>query len=94
MPPTPKKSFKNITDAPNGDAKIAADDDASDSPNTADNDYDLLEYKIYLCSLVNFNHSIDAVYGDSASPDDAVSSESLIYYKRKHKIDSRSMIKN
>ena len=28
----------NITDAPDGDVKITADDDAADAPNTADND--------------------------------------------------------
>ena len=38
-PKTPTKHpFKNISDAPNGDSKIAADDDAADAPNTADND--------------------------------------------------------
>ena len=33
-----KKTFKNITDAPDGDYKIAADNNAAYSCNTADND--------------------------------------------------------
>ena len=36
--PQHKKNNK-MTDAPNGDAKIAAHDDDADSPNTTDNDY-------------------------------------------------------
>ena len=37
---TTPKTHKNITDAPNGDAKISADDGDADAPNTAD-DHDV-----------------------------------------------------
>ena len=36
--PTTPKTIKNITDAPDGDAKIASDDDAAYAPNTSDDD--------------------------------------------------------
>ena len=36
--PQHQKTHKNITDAPNYDAKISADDDATDAPNNADDD--------------------------------------------------------
>ena len=38
MPTTPQNPLNNITDAPDGDAKISADNYAYDTPNTADND--------------------------------------------------------
>ena len=37
-PTTPKRTIKNIIDALDGDSKIAVDDAATDSLNTADND--------------------------------------------------------
>ena len=62
---------------------IAADDDANDAPNTADDDADSIDSKIFPYILINCNHAPDAAAYDSAPHD------SLIYSKLKHKIDPR-----
>ena len=93
MPPTPKKSFKNITDAPDGDAEIAADNDVSDARNTADCGTGSTYSKLSPYSLRNLNHYPDADDYNAASPNDAASPNSLIDSKIKYKIDPRSIIK-
>ena len=45
IPTIPKKYLKNITDAPDSDAKIAAENDSADAPNTADDDAGSTESK-------------------------------------------------
>ena len=82
-----KKPIKNITDAPNGDAKIVADDDVADAPNTADDDSGSTNSKTSQYSLRNQNNAPDS------ADDDVASLDSLIDSKLKHKIDPSSTIK-
>ena len=92
MPTTsPKKYKKNFTDTPDGDL-FFADDDASDAPNTSDDDAVSKYSKTYPYSTRNHNYSPNATDVDAAPPDDAASPEFLIDSKLKHKIDPRSMI--
>ena len=84
---TPKKNLKNITDAPDVDAKTVAGNDATDDPNTDDNDSGSTDSKTSPYSLINRNRAPNAYDDDSASPD------SLIDSKLKPKIDPRSIIK-
>ena len=66
--PNTKKMIKNITDAPDGDSKIDANDYAADAPNNVD-DYAGSTYsRIYPHSLRNHNNYPDAADNDSASP--------------------------
>ena len=58
-PTTPKKSFKNITDTSDGDAKISADYNADDTPNT-DDDVVSTDSKPSPYSFRNRNHAPDA----------------------------------
>ena len=98
-PQHPKNHLKNITDAPDGDAEIAADNDVSDARNTADCGTGSTYSKLSPYSLRNLNHYPDAddydaaSPNDSASPNDAASPNSLIDSKIKCKIDPRSIIK-
>ena len=78
MSTTPKKSLKKITDAPDGDAKIVADDNSADAPNTSDDDAGSTDSQTSPYSLRNRNHSLDAADGDYASPNDASSPDSLV----------------
>ena len=86
-PTTPKKPIKKITDDPDGDVKIAADDDADEAPNTADNDAVSTDSKKSPYSSRNLNHAPDTNADNAASPN------SLIDSKIKPKIDPRSMTK-
>ena len=88
-----KKTDKNITDAPDSDAKIDADDDAADSPNTADNDAGSTDSKESTYSPRNHNHAPNSSDDDATYPDDPASPNSLIDSKLKCKIDPMSMIK-
>ena len=84
-----KTIFKIITDAPNGDAKIALDDDATDVPNTADYDAGSTDSQKSPYLLINRNHAPNATDDDYASPDDSTSPDFLIDSKLKRKIDPR-----
>ena len=90
---TQKNPQKKITDAPNGDEKIVADDDAADAPNTDDDDTGSTDSKTPSYSLRNCNHAPDASDYDDSSPPDDLPPHSLIYSKLKRKIDPRSTIK-
>ena len=88
-----KITHKNITDAPNRDAKIASDDDYADAPNTADDYSWSTDFKKIPYLLRNCNYDLNADNYDSASPYYAASPDSLIDFKLKRKIDPSSMIK-
>ena len=88
-----KKSFKNITDAPDGDDKTISDDDADDATNTDDDDAGSTDSKTPPYSLRNRNHSPNAADNYAVSPDDDASPDSFIDSKLKLKVDPRSMIK-
>ena len=52
-----QNKFKNITDAPDGDAKVAADGDADHAPNNDDYDAGSTDSKESPYSFRNYNHS-------------------------------------
>ena len=65
--PQHQNIFKNIPDAPDGDAKTAADGYADDAPNTDGNDYGSTDSKISPYLLRKRNHALDATYYNAAS---------------------------
>ena len=76
-PPTPKNPLKKITDAPYGGAKISAEDDTAGAPSTADNDDGSKDSKISPYSFKNHNNAPDSADNYAASPNSAVSADSL-----------------
>ena len=90
---TPKDIFKNITDAPGGDVKIATDDHAADAPSNDDDDAGSTDSKIFPYWLRNHNHALNADDDYSDSLDDYAFPKYLINSKLRPKIDPSSMIK-
>ena len=90
-PPTPKQFKTSLM--PLMVMLKAADGDTDDSPNISDGDDGSTDSKISPYSLRNRNHDPDDADDDAAYPDDAVSLESLIDSKLKHKVDPKSIIK-
>ena len=88
-----KNILKNITDAPNGDAIIVADNDDTDDPNNSDDDAGSTDSKKSPYSLIKPNHAPDAADDDVAFPDDSASPKYIIDSKLRRKIDPRSTIK-
>ena len=66
--PRTKKIFKNITDSPDSDSKITADDDADDAPNTADDYAGSTESKISPYYFRDCNHALDDDDDDADPP--------------------------
>ena len=88
-----QKRFKNITDAANGDVKIATEYDAADSTNIAGNQECTTDSKITPYSLINRNCAPSAADGNSYSPNYSASADFLKDSKLKRKIDPSSIIK-
>ena len=90
---TPKTTFKNVTDATDGDAKISEDSDDADAPSTDENDAGSKDSRKFQYLLRNWNNSPHDTDGDADSTDEAASLDSLIDSKIICKIDPKSMIK-
>ena len=74
--PNIKKISKNIADAPNVDAKIAADGDTADASNTTGDYYGSTDSKISPYLLINRNRDPNYSDDDSASSDYEASPDS------------------